>query len=314
MTALDVYRKGTTRLPNFLIIGAAKSGTTSLWAYLKQHPDVYLPFNKEPNYFAHAGESLPPPGPVAAKILWAHYYQHCVTDFDSYAQLFSEAGPAIAVGEASVRYLYFPAAPGRIREKLPNCRMIAILREPVSRLYSHYCMNIQYQLEPLGLRDAIEAEDARRAAKWGWDWHYVNLGLYAKQLRRFLDLFEREQLKVILYDDFVARPLEAFHEICRHIGVDDRFVPDMSERGKVAYRPRNLVLDRLLHWPRSARSGWERFVPWRIPEGLMGRLEAWNSVPIPRLDGKMRKELGAHFQEDVKELEGLLGRRIPWQL
>lgn len=299
-------------LPNFLIVGAAKSGTTSLQAYLDQHPDVFFSPSKEPNYFALTGIPLPQPGPAAPDVLYHLLYRHSVTDYEAYVSLFDGVGSEWAVGEASVRYLYYPEAPGRIHALLPDARLVAVLREPVSRLYSHYCMNVQYQLEPLDLQAAIEAEPSRREAAWGWDWHYVAIGRYAEQLDRYFALFDREQIKVVLYDDFVARPLDVFREICRHIGVDDGFVPDMSERGKVAYRARNLTLDRWLHWPNPLRASLERHFPRRLVSGAIGRLERWNSAPVPRLDRGLRTDLSRLFHEDVGHLEELLGRRIPW--
>jgi Sulfotransferase family len=291
-------------LPNFLIIGAAKSGTTSLAVYLEQHPEIFFCPFKEPNYFALAGQKLPQPGPVPPRVLYKLLYEDSVTDFRQYQSLFDSVRDEKAIGEASVRYLYYPEAASRIHERIPEARLVVILREPVSRLYSHYCMNVQNQLEPLGLADALAEEEARRAAGWGWDWHYLNLGFYARQLRRYYRLFDRERIKVFLYDEFLEKPLAVFTEICRHIGVDPHFVPEMSYRGKVAYRPKNLALDRWLHWPRAVRPGIGRLVPRWLPQSVVSRLEEWNSIPVPRLT--------TSYREDVMELEELLGRRIPW--
>jgi hypothetical protein len=279
---------------------------------LDQHPDVFVCPGKEPSYFALAGQKLPPPGPASPEIISELWYSHCVTDYASYLSLFETVHTEKAIGDASVRYLYYPEAARRIKEAIPQVRLVAILREPVARLYSHYCMNVQFQFEPLSLREAIAAEECRRAANWGWDWHYVNMGLYSKQLKRYFDLFNREQIKVLLYDDFVKKPLAVVHEICRHIGVDDHFVPDMSSRSKVAYWPKNLALDQWLHWPRPSRIGIGRFVPRRLPKGILEWLERWNSAPIPKLDPGLRRDLSRLFHEDVRELEERLGRKIPW--
>ena len=298
-------------LPSFLIIGAAKSGTTSLAEYLDQHPEVFFCPTKEPNYFAFAGETLPPPGPVSPEVLYELFYRYSVTDYGEYLSLFESVGQQKAIGEASVRYLYYEEAPRRIKEKIPDVRLIVILREPVSRLYSHYCMNVQYQLEPLSLPEAMAAEKARRDANWGWDWHYANVSLYFKQIKRYLDLFGRDQVKVFLYDDFVDKPLAVYQEICRHIGVSDRFVPDMSRRGMVSYRPKNFTLDRWLHWPNRARTLLRHYFP-RITGSAISRLGRWNSGPVPRLDAVLRKELIGLFREDVERLGQLLDRKIPW--
>lgn len=298
-------------LPTFLIIGAPKSGTTSLWAYLNQHPQVFLSPNKEPNYFALTGARLPDGGPAPPEILQKLIHFHSVTDFERYQALFSGAGVHPAVGEASVRYLYYPQAAERIREGLPDVRMIAILREPVSRLYSHYCMNVQFQLEPLELLDAIDAEPQRRNDGWGWDWHYMAIGTYAPQLKRYFSLFSRDQLKVFLYDDLIKQPMQVFRETCRHIGVDADFVPDMSSRSKVAYRPRNLRLDKLLHWPNPLRESLERIHAGLVRRAV-DRVRDWNAMPVPKLSASVRDALRPRFRADIEELESLLGRRTGW--
>lgn len=303
----------TECLPTFLLIGAAKSATTSLADYLAQHPECFVPpKNKEPNYFALAGEKLPHRGPASDEVLNALWYSHCITDFESYRRLFDGEDQTKARGEASVRYLYYPETAHRIHAILPDARLVVVLREPVSRLYSHYSMNVQYQLEPLSLEDALAAEDDRVAAGWGWDWHYRRIGRYAEQLKRYLDIFDREQIRVFLFDDFSREPLRVFQEICRHIGVDDHFVPDMSYRGKSAYRPRHLALDRWLHWPRAIRPGWERLVPRRLPRRVVSWLENWNSLPIPRMDRDLRQSLRSEYESEVRELEELIGQPTHW--
>jgi Sulfotransferase family len=300
------------KLPNFFLIGAAKCGTTSLASYLEQHPDVFICPTKEPNYFALTGRTLPHPGPASPAVLQQLIYADTFTDFDQYQALFAGVRGEKAVGEASVRYIYYPETAARIHQRIPNARLVAVLREPVARLYSHYCMNVQYQLEPLPLLEAVAAEDERRAANWGWDWHYVNLGLYSRQLRRYFETFAREQIKVFLYDDFVAKPQEVYADICRHLGVDPGFVPDMSQRGKVPYWPKHLGLDRWLHWPHQIRPGIGRFIPRRLPRAVVSRLEQWNSVPIPKLDKSVHRQLAGRFHQEARELEELLGRKIPW--
>jgi hypothetical protein len=301
------------RLPNFLIIGAAKSATTSLAEYLTQHPDVFIPpGNKEPSYFALQGQELPPAGPVPSRVHYELWYSHCVTKFEDYTALFESAGSERAIGEASVRYLYFPDAVRHIKESIPNVRLIAILREPVARLYSHYCMNLQYQFEPLELLDAVAAESERKADKWGWDWHYVGLGLYGEQLKRYYNAFSPEQIRVFFYDDFVKSPLQVIREICRHIGVDEKFSPDMSERGMVSYRPKSGIVERLLRWPRASRPGVERFLPIGIPRTMETYVERWNRGPIPKLDSTIKRELRKYFVNDIRELEELLGVKVPW--
>lgn len=299
-------------LPDFMIIGAAKSGTTSMHMYLGQHPEVFFPEFKEPNYFALTGETLPKKGPAPPKVIQALIYSRSITDFDRYESIFDGAGEGRKLGEASVRYLYFPKAAGRIREKVPDVRCVAILRDPVARLYSHYCMNVQYLIEPLSLRDALDQEEARIADGWGWDWHYAAVGSYADQVERYFETLGRDQVKVMLYDDFVADPQAAFAEVCRFVGIDDGFRPDMSKRGKVASRPRSKVLGRWLHWPGQGRQAMRRLAPWYFTDERLARLEDWNRSPVEKLDAATRRELGPRFRRDIEKLGRVLGRDIPW--
>lgn len=299
-------------LPNFIIIGAPKCGTTSLASYLAKHPEVYFSPWKEPNYFALAGHSIPHNGPADPGILHALIYSFTTTGFDEYRALFDGARAEKAIGEASVRYLYYPESAARIKETVPDVKMIAILREPVSRLYSHYCMMRQFQLEPLELPEAIAAEQSRIAANWGWDWHYTAIGRYAEQVQRYYDLFGRDQLKVFLYDDFVERPAEVYREVCQHIGIDGSIVPDMSGRGKVAYQPKNLTIDRWLHWPNKTRDRIRNVLPPRIYRKGVRVVRKLNGAKVPKLDPNLRAELAQRFRESNDCLEAVLGRPIPW--
>lgn len=300
------------KLPNFLIIGAPKCGTTSLASYLSTHPDVFMCPWKEPNYFALAGHQLPHNGPASPDVLNAIIYLHCATEFEQYRSLFDGATDQKAIGEASVRYLYYPESAPRIKEALPDVRMIAILREPVSRLYSHYCMMREFQLEPLELADAIAAENSRIADNWGWDWHYTSIGRYAKQIKLYYDFFEKSQLKVFLYDEFAHNPVEVYRQVCRHLGIDESVVPNMSARGKVAYRPKNLTIDRWLHWPNNTRNHIRKILPHRVYRKGVSLIRTLNSAQVPKLDPVFRDELAHLFVEDNRHLEDVLGRKIPW--
>lgn len=308
----DSAKVARSRLPNFLIIGAPKCGTTSLWYYLNQHPDVFLASNKEPNYFALADERLPDGGPAEPDVIHQLIHIASITRAEDYQDLFESVGTEKAVGEASVRYLYYEKAAARIKLALPEVRLIAILREPVSRLYSHYCMNAQFQLEPLPLTEALAAEDERVQAGWGWDWHYRRVSSYAGQVRRYLSLFEPRQLKFVLYDDFVARPLETFQEICRFLEIDHGFVPNMARRGKVANRPRYLALDRWLNWPNKKRDQITSVIPRGMVRFAFKSLRRLNRGPVAKLDHAVRAELQLSFLQEIQELENLLGRKTGW--
>ncbi|MEM9170209.1 MAG: sulfotransferase [Pseudomonadota bacterium] len=299
-------------LPNFFIVGAAKSGTTSLAAYLRQHPDVYFSPRKEPNYFAFYGEEPSAAGPAPEAVVRKLYLSHTVNDFDAYRALFAAANGESALGDASVRYLYEPRAAERIRAHAPNARIVIVLREPARRAYSHYTMNRQHQLETLSFDGALEAEADRRAAGWGYDWHYVGVSRYAEQVKRYLDQFGEDAVKTILFEDFADDPASVYRDVCTHIGVDPSFAPDFSVREKVTVWPKNAALDRWLNWPNPMREALERGPTRRVARRLFNAVRAKNAVPPPKLSPDTHARLKETFKDDVAELSVLLGRPTGW--
>ena len=299
-------------IANFFILGAPKCGTTSLQSYLDQHPETCFSRYKEPNYFALKGKSLPEKGPVSPQLMQELVYSHSITDFDTYQNQFLHHNNEKILGDASVRYLYTPGTAENIHQVAPNVKMVAVLREPVSRLYSHFCMNKQYQLEPLNLLDAIEAEQERREQRWGWDWHYVNIGLYTEQLKHYFKLFDRQQLKVYLYDDFRENPIGVYQDVCKFLEIDDTFIPDMTKRSKQAYLAKNLMLDRWLHRKNPSRDALKKILPIRTWESMNKTIEQWNSKPIPKISSMEQTTLKPLFKTDIQNLEDLLNRKTGW--
>ena len=300
-------------LPNFLIVGAAKSGTTSLANYLNQHPQIFIPpHNKEPNFFIMEGLDLPPfGGPADAKTLYEKIYKFSVTDFESYQLLFQNSGDALAVGEASVPYLYYPQAPEKIKKYLPKVKLIAVLRNPIDRLYSHYLMvREKYLLEPLTLTQAIDRESERIRLDWGWDWHYASLGLYYTQLKRYYELFEKDQLKIFLYEDFCQNPLEMVQEIYRYISVEDAFVPDMSTRSKQSYQSRSLLLAKCLDRNSSLGKSLKKVLPQMLYRRIVPPLKTINRSPALPLDNEIRESLKTSFKDEVLNLQALIDRDL----
>jgi hypothetical protein len=170
------------RLPNFLIIGAQKSGTTSLYNYLKQHPQIFMPRLKEPHFFTYEGQ-LPP-------------HPSVVTSWQDYRALFADARDEIAVGEASPSYLHGEQAPRRIAHYFPTIKLIAILRNPADRAFSNWMHNVSYGREELDFGQALQAEERRIQEGVGYLFWYRYKGFYHRHLTRYLALFDRTQLRV----------------------------------------------------------------------------------------------------------------------
>jgi len=305
-----------SQLPNFVIIGAAKSGTSSLWAYLNQHPEIFLSRNKEPNYFALAGKSLPEPGPAPPERLHELLYSYTLTELREYLELFRPAAGFKAIGEASVRYLYTPGTAARIHAALPNARLVVMLRDPVKRLYSHYCMNRQFGLEPLSLMEAVEGEAERVEAGWGYDWHYAGVSRYSGQLGEYFKFFSHEQLGVFLFEDFAKNPVRVVQQICAFLEVDSDFTPDVSLRMKGACRPRSFALDGWANPP--GREGIKRrekqlgFLPTKMRKRLIGGVNLLNRAPVKTLAMHEQVDLRKLLADEIAATSDLLGTNPAW--
>ena len=216
----------TSRLPNMLIIGAAKAGTTALYRYLNEHPDIYMSSVKESNYFAYDGEEkkIFSGGRVNNKFRFK--------TLDEYRQLFMEAGVASVVGEASPLYLESLTAAPRIHELLPDVRLIASLRDPTDRAFSAYMMKV---------RDARESWHVEKAFDSGS--HYVQVGFYYAKMKRYYDLFPARQIKVVLFDDLKREPMKVCSDLFDYLGVDNSYRPDVSRIHNEGAFPKNKLLN-----------------------------------------------------------------------
>src|ERR1041385_2049400 len=213
-------------LPNFLVIGSSRAGTTSLYHYLKQHPAVYVPPVLEPRFFAFEGDPLNYRGPGDELLR-----ERVVTRLEDYAALFDNVRKEVALGEVSPAYLSVASAADRIRHYIPDARLIAILRNPVERAISSFRLEVLEGFETLALlEDAIEAEEQRLLDHWAYPWGYRPRGFYYAQLKRYFERFPREQIRVFLYEDWSAGDAALMSEVYRFLGVDDSNVLAPAER------------------------------------------------------------------------------------
>ncbi|MGK7947882.1 MAG: sulfotransferase [Xenococcaceae cyanobacterium] len=293
-------------MPNFLIIGAAKAGTTALYHYLQQHPQIYMSPHKEPRFFALEGQPLDFRGP-GDKTRFKF-----VTDLDSYRALFDGVSHQIAIGEASPWYLYVPQAGERIKHYLPQVKLIAILREPVARAYSNYTHALREGLEPLeDFALAMDAESERISQNWSYRWHYQQKGFYYGQLKHYFNLFDREQIRVYLYDDFIRNPVSLLQDIFRFLEVEDSFIPDLSRKHNVSGIPRNVALDQFLIRDTRPKRVLKRLFPAKIlRQQLKNKIMELNLRPKPPLEPKAKKRFQQVYREDILQLQKLIQRDL----
>jgi hypothetical protein len=232
--ATRAYRRTTSHpgsLPHFMILGAQKSGTTSLFDYLGQHPQIVRCLVKEVHFFDTR-------------------YERGQGWYRSHFPALNEGPPGAVVGEASPYYLCHPHAPRRIRALLPRVKLIAILRNPTERAISHYFHEVRKRRETLPILDALRAEDERIGPEWirmrqdgsyysriHRSFSYKQRGIYVDQLERYWEHFDREQLLVLNSDKLFTEPHDTLRQIYEFIGVEPDFLcEDVTARNVGANR------------------------------------------------------------------------------
>jgi hypothetical protein len=273
--------------PNFLIIGAAKAGTTSLYYYLNQHPDVFMSPIKETNYFAFRTDGD----------LYDREIVFPVRTSDEYRQLFEGVGSEHAIGEASPLYLEYPHVAARIHQSLPEVRLLVILREPAERALSAYAMRWRKGWEHRDVQDAVTPGS-----------HYVQNGLYCARLKPYFDLFPKEHMHVMLFDDLQNDSLPTVQSVFRFIGVDPGFAPETQQRHNIGGVPKSMMLNQVLY-NKYLRNSLRPVVPARM-RVFLRNLWRRNLAPAPDLRSLLTDSVLNSFQRDIHCLQTLIERDL----
>lgn len=290
------------RTPTFLIIGVQKSGTTSIYNYLKQHPQVYMSPVKETGFFERDWEQAPADVQRRKK--------NGIVTWNQYQKLFAQAtNEHVALGEASPNYMFhYRSSAEQIKRRLPDAKLIAILRNPVQRACSDYLMNVR---DAIGKQTPL-AEQVRSRG----DSSYVLLkGKYHKQLRHFIDVFGRTQMNVFLHDDLCRDSQGFMRTMYESIGVSPDFVANTAKKAQTAKIPKNQTFNRLLKTQnpiRTVATSIMQAVPSSLRHKLRDRLIALNSQE--KNQAKFTEEdiilLRQYYREDVLKLQDLLQRDL----
>lgn len=284
---------------NFMLIGATKSGTSSIYEYLKQHPSVFLPTTKEPKYFQWENESH-----RYSTQLDSNIFKNSVTTFDEYQKLFLGSDSFKAVGEASVSYLYNRNTAERIHKRYSNTKLIAVLRRPDQRAFSHFVHTKWLGHEPLSFSEAIKSEEQRINNNWGPSWHYIQQGFYSEQIQRYYNYFGREQVKIVLYDDLIKDPIKLMAELFEHIEVDN-FLPDMGKKHNVKSFAKFPMIEKMIVNDSIIKSLVKRI----LPQSLKGSIKKMNHEKLV-FPEEMHEQLIDIFSGEITKLEKLIDRDL----
>jgi hypothetical protein len=285
-------------IPNFIVIGAWKAGTTSLYRYLKQHPQIYMSPIKETNFFALMGGKSDLVGVRTKEI------SRSITKIEDYLTLFRGVSNEEAIGEVSPRYLYSPKACERIRQYIPGAKLIVILRDPVERAYSSYLMYVSFGIE--SCTNFSEAIKDRQT--WGY---HGPPGFYYEQIKRYFKTFNQDHIRLYLYDDWETKNPEILKDIFRFLGVDDTFVPEVFVRYEVSGFPRNRVLSFLLS-PNPVKNTLKGLLPASLRRPIITYIMNIKNQNLikPPLPSEVRRELISVYRDDILKLQDLIQRDL----
>ena len=285
--------KAGVRKPNFFIAGAPRCGTTSLWGYLKGHPEIYMPAQKE-LYFFDAD-------------LWGN--QAWAPSVEQYLGFFSTASDQKRIGEATPSYLRSVRAPKEIKAFSPSAQIIIMLRNPVDVMHSLHSQALRYGTEPITDFGAALEADGRRAGRELIG--YRDSTNFPEQVQRYFDLFGRENVHTIIYDDLKKNSAAVCQDTLRFLGVRPDFAskfPLINSNTQV----RSVRLQTILRQPRALREIGRVLVPHRLRARIGQYLSNSNLVvrPRPPMDPELRRRLQEDFEPKVERLSKLLGRDL----
>ena len=310
-----------TYFPNFLVAGAAKCGTTTLYHYLRQHPDVYMSPIKEPNHFS---TDIRPEGfsdeykvyersknlDIASFVngdmkeeQWGAY----VADRGHYLKLFRFAAGKKCIGEISNSYMYSNEAASNIYREFPEMKIVMILRQPAERAYSHYMANVRDGRTTRSFRDEVLHDDAKPVHGWSISHLYYELGCYSGQVERFQRLFPAAQLKIFLFDDLKADNRKLGRELFEFLGLHTDVPIDFDEKHNEARMPKNPGLIKLV-----TQLGIKRKIFRALPKSWQKGVKDsfFKEGKGPKMSTEDRAWMTARYTEDILQLEKRIGRDL----
>lgn len=291
------------RKPDFFIVGAPKCGTTAMNDYLRQHPHIFMPERKDISYF---GMDLKFGGLRISR--------------EEYLSLFQEANGVLRIGESSVWYLYSRTAAQEIKSFSPSASIIVMLRNPVDMLYAQHSQFLYNCNEDIpDFETALEAEQVRkqgeripRQSHFVEGLFYHETGKYSEQIERYFDVFGRENVHVILYDDFKQDTAKAYEDTVAFLGVASSFRPIFQIINPSKTLRSRRLQELLVAPPPVLTKIFKQVTPSSLQGYFLKRLKRLNTqyTSRPALDPVLRRRLQVEFEPEVQRLSDLLGRDL----
>ncbi len=297
----------SSKRPGFILIGPPKSGTTSIYSYLRQHPDIYLPETKELHYFSYDHLKDNAAGPGDREVL-----SRLCASRDEYENHFVPVGKEGAIGEISPSYFYYADVSERIMAELGPVKIVVIFRNPVNKAYSQYIHMLSEKRETLSFYDALMEEQGRMESGWLDIWRYAESTLYSERINKYISVFGRDNVKILLFDDLVKSPKNLMRDLYRFLEVDDDFSCDTSRAFNKSRISRVKPLTDLMKRPNVIKTVMKNILPESIRLPLRTLLLNINSKEKPEMDLRSREYLLSYFAADVNKLQEIIGKKLNW--
>jgi len=277
---------------DFFIVGAPKAGTTSLYHYLNEHPEISMSSQKEPDYFSNAdiqNEGM-------------YYGKNRIDTIKKYHSLFDDNSESKLKGEASVSYLFYKNVPQNIKTYNPEAKIIIMLRDPIDRAFSHYLMDYRLGLVSDSFEDIIDQKSVHKNAKLFYQ-QYIELSEYANQVKRYLNVFDGKEILFIEYEDLKMDVLGIVKKTYLFLGVNQGYEPDVNKKHNTYTMPKNSII-RFMYSFVILRN----FLSFFFPKNLVDRVRAalFKNNKKPVLLYETRNRLRKLFTNDVNALGEML--------
>ena len=278
---------------DFFIVGAPKAGTTSLYHYLSEHPQVEMSSQKEPDYFSDK----------AIHEQGMYYGKNRVNTLDKYESLFVQK-ESVVYGEASVSYLFYENVAEDIKKYNPNAKIIIMLRNPIERAFSHYLMDYRLGLISDSFENIIAKKSKHKNAHLFYQ-QYIEVSKYATQIQRYLDFFEKESILFIDYEDFKKNVSKTVDKVYDFLNISTEFAADINTKYNTFTMPKNKVI-RLIYSFVFLRKILTFLFPIYLVKNI--RVLLFKTDKKPELLKETRSQLRIIFNDDIKKLEEVLAK------
>ena len=279
---------------DFFIVGAPKAGTTSLYHYLNEHPQVEMSLQKEPDYFSDK----------AIQSQGLYYNKNRIDTEEKYNGLFNTQKKDVIFGEGSVSYLFYPTVAQDIKAYNPNAKIIIMLRNPINRAFSHYLMDYRLGLVSDSFKDIINKKSKHKNAHLFYQ-QYIKVGEYTTQLKRHFDIFDKQNILLIDYEDFKSDVASTVDAVYSFLNVSTEFSADVNKKHNTFTMPKNKLI-RFVYSFAVIRNILSFIFPKNIVKAV--RFMLFKKDKKPKLLEETRNQLKHYFSNDVRILGDFIGK------